>query len=173
MGFIIVSRSLVDLIFTSMTQRPDNIVKDLAYKMRMVFEHNKLLELMPLLTQFFADIPYHIHIAEERYYHTIFYLILKMVGAEIMVEQATNIGRIDAVVYTENTTFIIEFKINTSAAQALHQIEDKKYFQPYQADRKNIVLVGISFDTAGKNVKDIEVKELLNPKNNAMKKVMP
>ncbi len=55
-----------------------------------------------------------------------------MIGASIMVEQATNSGRIDAVIETKDTVFIIEFKINKPVSKALQQIENKKYFQGYE-----------------------------------------
>ncbi|MEO9257236.1 MAG: PD-(D/E)XK nuclease domain-containing protein [Crocinitomicaceae bacterium] len=56
---------------------------------------------------------------------TIFYLILKMIDAHIILEQQTNIGRIDAVVQTKNYCFIIEFKINKPVLKAMEQIEEK------------------------------------------------
>jgi hypothetical protein len=112
------------------------------------------------LTSFFANIPYGIHIDAEKYYQTIFYIILKMIGADIIVEQQTNIGRIDAVLNTKNTCFIIEFKINTIADEAIKQIEAKKYYQAYELQGKKIVLVGISFDTELRNVSGITHKWL-------------
>ena len=81
-----------------------------------------------------------------------------MVGAHIVVEHPTNIGRIDAIVETKDSCFIIEFKINSTAAKAIQQIEDKKYYQPYESSAKKIILVGIVFDTSLKNVSEIEYK---------------
>ena len=49
-----------------------------------------------------------------------------MLGAHIIVEQATNIGRVDAILETKDSYFIIEFKINSTAAKAIQQIKDKK-----------------------------------------------
>jgi hypothetical protein len=114
------------------------------------------------LTIFFANIPYTIQIPEEKYYQTLIYLILKMIGAHITVEQPTNIGRIDAVLETSDTYFIIEFKINTTAAKAIEQIEAKKYYQPYLSLGKKIVLVGIAFDTMTRNISEIKHKVFLS-----------
>lgn len=125
-----------------------------------LFEQYKLEELYALLTTVFATIPYGIHVNEEKYYQTIFYLILKMINAHIIVEQQTNIGRIDAVVQTKNDCFIIEFKINKSADKAIKQIENKMYYQQYQSLGKKITLIGITFDTKIKNVSNIEYKKL-------------
>ncbi len=82
-----------------------------------------------------------------------------MLGAHIMVEQPTNIGRLDAVIQTKNSCFIIEFKINSTALKALEQIEAKKYYQAYEPLGKKIVLVGIVFDTNLKNVSEIEYRD--------------
>jgi len=111
--------------------------------------------------QLFAGIPYTIQIEQERYYQTIFYVALKMIGAQIIVEQPTNIGRIDLVIQTKDTCFIIEFKINSTAEKAIKQIEDKKYYQPYVSLGKKIILIGITFDTKAKNTSAVEYKTLV------------
>jgi len=108
------------------------------------------------LKEFFVQIPYTIQIGDEKYYQTIFYLIFKMLGADIVVEQPTNIGRIDAVLQTKEYCFIIEFKINATAQKALKQIETKKYYEPYIPSGKKIILVGITFDTTTRNVSEVE-----------------
>jgi len=118
-------------------------------------------KIFALLTHFFAGIPYTIQIGEEKYYQTIFYLILKMMGADIIVEYPTNIGRIDAVLQTKDTYYIIEFKIDSTAIKAIEQIENKKYYQPYENNGKKIILVGIAFDTTARNVSEIEYKNHL------------
>jgi hypothetical protein len=125
-----------------------------------LFNHHKLDELYSLLTTLFALIPYTIQMNEEKYYQTIFYVVLKMLNADIIVEKATNIGRIDAILTAIDCVYIIEFKINTTALQALNQIKEKKYYQPYMHDKKNIVLVGIAFDTTLKNVSEILYESL-------------
>lgn len=85
-----------------------------------------------------------------------------MIGAHIVVEQPTNIGRIDAIIQTKQHCFVIEFKINSTAAEAIRQIEDKKYYQPYLSLGKTIILIGVAFDMKTKNVSDVEYKTLVN-----------
>jgi hypothetical protein len=100
----------------------------------------------------FASIPYHIFIGEkEAYYHTVVYLILKLCGAHIIVEDPTNIGRIDAVLETEKRIYILEFKIG-SEQDALAQIKAMNYHEKYLNKGKEIVLVGIGFDPQKRNV---------------------
>ena len=51
----------------------------------------------------YVDKTKHIYdmISSGKYYQTIFYVLLKIVGADIIVEQPTNIGRIDAAIQTK------------------------------------------------------------------------
>ena len=81
-----------------------------------------------------------------------------MIGADIRSEEPTNIGRIDAIIETKDSFCIVEFKIRGTADDALAQIEETKYYQPYQGLGKKIVLFGILFDLAIKNVSDIKMK---------------
>jgi hypothetical protein len=161
--------SLGNLVINSMTSMPQSHFYDSVARLLKEFENNNLDQLLPLLTQLFAAAPYTIQIGEEKYYQTIFYILLKMLGAYIIVEQATNIGRsffakaskdtVDAVLETKNRFFIIEFKINAPALKAIQQIENKHYYQPYKSLGKKITLAGISFDTTLKNVSEVTYKE--------------
>lgn len=93
----------------------------------------------------------------EKYFHSLFYLVLKIIGYIIDAEVLTIKGRIDAVVKTDDNIFIIEFKINQSAKKAIQQIKDNKYADKYSDDKRPIILLGINFDTENKSVDDYEV----------------
>ncbi len=152
--------SLAEHIIHSMTTLQSSQLKDIVFLLHKAFEHNTLEQIIPILINLFALIPYTIQINKEKYYQTIFYLVLKMIGAEIIVEDTTNIGRIDATLQTQATLFIIEFKIDDTAINALQQIKTKKYYQKYNNFNKKIVLVGIAFDTTTKNVSGVEYEYL-------------
>jgi len=154
------AQSLIEYIFASMTQKSGSYLNNVVARLLAAFESYNYEQLHEVLVQLYATVPYTIQIGEEKYYQTIFYLVLKMIGADIIVEQPTNIGRIDAVIQTKDTCFIIEFKINATASVALEQIKIKKYYQPYQSSGKKIVLVGIAFNTTIKNVSEVEFVEL-------------
>jgi hypothetical protein len=104
------------------------------------------------LTVFFAKIPYDIQLKNEKYYQTIFYLIFTLIGMRIQAEVRTNKGRIDAVVETEDTIYLFEFKLQGTAEEALAQIESKGYGQKYLERKKKIRLCGVSFDPQERNV---------------------
>jgi hypothetical protein len=108
----------------------------------------------------FAEIPNEIFMSDkEKYYHTIIYLVLTLIGVRINVEISTNIGRIDAVIETNDNIYVFEFKMN-SVNQAINQIEEKKYYQKYLLKNKSVYLVGVSFDSKIRNIKDWKVENL-------------
>lgn len=84
-------------------------------------------------------------IPQEKYYQSNFYMILRALGVDVQVEVVTNNGRIDAVIESSSTIYLFEFKIDSSAEQALQQIIEKQYFQKYLSNGKHIMLVGAEF----------------------------
>jgi len=53
--------------------------------------------------------------------------------------------------------YIIEFKCNQNAEAALKQIRQKGYEKKFTQTGKNILLMGINFDTEKRNVADWKV----------------
>ena len=102
------------------------------------------------LTAFFALIPYDLNPArDEKYFQTIFYVALVLLGHFVEVEVRSAVGRADAVVKTKNTIYVFEFKVdkNGAAEDALKQIDEKGYLIPYTADGRKLVKAGVVFDT--------------------------
>ena len=84
---------------------------------------------------------------KERYFQTIFYLIFRLAGSFIQVEQHTSRGRIDAVVETKTHVYLFEFKLDKSVEEALAQIETRGYADRYLADKRQIVKIGAKFNS--------------------------
>jgi hypothetical protein len=133
---------------------------DCAYLLREALYHNNIEDFIEALKTFYAAIPYTIQMEYEKYYQTIFYIILTLLGITIDVEVTTNLGRIDAVIKTEKWIYLVEFKLNADVSKALEQIKTKKYFQQYQHDGRPITLIGISFSTQEKNISGFEIEVL-------------
>ena len=72
------------------------------------------------------------------------------------VEKEASQGRIDCVLECPDYVYVFEFKLNSTAAAALKQIEEKGYVQPYAADRRRIYKVGISFSSETGTVNDFD-----------------
>ncbi len=87
----------------------------------------------------------------EGFYHSIIYIVLKIVGIQIQCEIQSNFGSTDAVIKTDKRIYIFEFKMG-SAQAALDQIKKKKYYAPYLPDKREIVMVGFSIDKRERNL---------------------
>ena len=71
-----------------------------------------------------------------------------MLGKYAVCELHTFSGRIDCIVETKDYVYLFEFKRDSSADEALQQIDDMKYALPYAADKRIIYKVGVNFDSA-------------------------
>ena len=75
-------------------------------------------------------------------------------------EVQTNDGRIDLVAKTPNDIYIVEFKLDRPASEAMEQIRGKDYAGKYALSKKRITLVGISFSAAKRTIVEDLVEEL-------------
>ncbi len=116
---------------------------------------------MKCLQSLIARIPYHIHIKEEKYYQTIFYLIFLLLGVNIAAEAQTNDGRIDAVASVGKLVYIFGFKLNKNEDIAFEQIMAREYYKRYQYSGKKIVLVSANFDFEKRQLDTWKTRELL------------
>ena len=104
------------------------------------------------LRAFFAGIPYELNDKTERHYQAIFYLVFRLLGQYIDVEERSAKGRADAVVKTKDFVYVFEFKLDGSVDDALKQIDEKRYLLPYSADKRQLMKIGVSFDAAERNI---------------------
>ena len=109
---------------------------------------------MKLFQSVFAGIPYPIHIKNEHYYQTVFYVVCDLLNLMVQAEVFTGSGRIDMMVAAGDWIYVIEFKLNKSADQAMRQIENKDYAMKYRKDGKKIMLLGVNFDFEAGNITD-------------------
>lgn len=121
-------------------------------------------EIIENINQIFAGIPHQIFIAnQEAYYHSLLYITFQFLGNYTEAEVSTNRGRIDAVVHTATSIYILEFKLDQSAEAAIKQIQDRKYAEKYLAQRKQIRLLGINFNSEEKQITDWKMSSLPAP----------
>ena len=104
------------------------------------------------LRAFFAGIPYELNDKTERHYQAIFYLVFRLLGQYIDVEERSAKGRADAVVKTKDYVYVFEFKLEGDVDEALKQIDEKGYLLPYSVDERKLMKIGVSFDSAERNI---------------------
>ncbi len=95
----------------------------------------------------------------EGFYEYTMYLIFSMLNVYVRTQVKTSRGRADMVVFMPNAIYVIEIKAVGTADDALKQIKDKGYAEPYNADGRKLVLVGVSFDKKKRTVDDWIISE--------------
>jgi hypothetical protein len=102
-----------------------------------------------------ANIPYKLHVKNEAYYHSLFLLLMKILGFHIHGEILTNTGRIDAVWQQPGLTVVAEIKyhsrkkLDSLLDEAMAQIRNRRYYEAYLNNK--VKLMAIAF--TGKGVK--------------------
>ena len=104
------------------------------------------------LQSFFADTTYEVIREQELHYENVLFIVFKLVGFYTKVEYHTNDGRIDLVLQTEKFIYIMEFKLNGTAEEALQQINNKRYALPFEADGRKLFKIGINFSEKTRNI---------------------
>jgi len=104
------------------------------------------------LRSLFADTPYELIRDLENHYQNVIWLLYKLMGFYTQAEYHTSQGRIDLVVKTPKYYYVMEFKLDGTAEEALAQISDKEYVLPFELDGQEIVKVGINFDKETRNI---------------------
>jgi hypothetical protein len=80
------------------------------------------------------------------------FFIFKLLGTEVHAEISNSIGRMDALITTERYIYVIEFKLNGTAEEALEQIEAKQYARPYVNDPRKLFEIGVEFCAEKRNI---------------------
>ncbi|MEE1391940.1 MAG: ATP-binding protein [Segatella copri] len=108
-----------------------------------------------LLQEFLGTVPYCNNINYEGHYQQVLFIIFTLLTHFVVdVEVHTPNGRVDVVMETEDTLYLIELKLNKSAQAAMQQINLKQYDQRFARCGKPIVKVGVNFDAKKGNIED-------------------
>lgn len=67
-------------------------------------------------------------------------------------------GRMDMLMKTQKTVYVMELKLDGSVDEALSQIDEKGYAIPWQADGRKVVKVGINFSSEQRTISEWKVK---------------
>ena len=111
------------------------------------------------LQSFFADTTYEVIREQELHYENVLFIVFKLVGFYTQVEYHTSKGRIDLVLQTDKFIYVIEFKLDGTAEEALQQINDKHYAPPFASDRRKLFKIGVNFSAETRNIEKWIVEE--------------
>ncbi|MDE6409887.1 MAG: ATP-binding protein [Muribaculaceae bacterium] len=117
-------------------------------------------EFMNLLSSMISGVPYSEKGSAEAHFQNATYLLFTLMGFYTNTEVRTSDGRIDLKLETPRFVYIFEFKIDSSAEEAMSQIEKKEYWVPYLNNGKEIVLIGADFSTKTRRITDWIIKSI-------------
>ena len=105
------------------------------------------------LSSLMADTPYELVRDLELHYQNILFIVFKLVGFYVKAEYHTSEGRVDLVLQTDKYTYVMEFKFDSTAEEALRQINEKHYARPFEADTtRTLYKIGINFSSKTRNI---------------------
>ncbi len=113
---------------------------------------------MERLQSLFADSDYKITGKMEKYFQNSMYLIFKMMGFFTEVERTTSRGRMDIVMKTKDYIYVMELKLDGTADEALRQIDDKGYAEPFKTDGRLIYKIGVSFSSETRGIEEWRIE---------------
>ena len=104
-------------------------------------------------TALFARLPYpNDEKIVEQNFQNVVYIVFMLLGEYTVTEQHSAKGRADCIVETDDYIYIFEFKRDSTADEALKQIEDMGYAKPYAADKRTLIKIGANFDSKERNL---------------------
>ena len=107
---------------------------------------------MERLQSFLADCPYELAKDVELHYQNVLFIVFRLTGLYTKVEYHTSRGRIDLVLQTDSYVYVMEFKLDGTAEQAMQQIEDRQYALPFAKDSRKVYSIGVNFSSETRNI---------------------
>ena len=99
-----------------------------------------------LLNDFLETVPYCDNTNYEGHWQQTLYIMFALLtNYSILVEPHTAKGRIDIMMETDDTIYVMELKFNKSAEEALAQIEARHYADAFKMSGKKVVKIGLNF----------------------------
>ena len=160
-----VQASLNEALLPALGLRADAILTN-GFKILAALRQDNFVELETQLKALYAGIPHDWYrnnpIANyEGHYASVFYSHFAALGLHVIVEDASNHGKVDMTVEFNNNFYLFEFKVVDDQAEgkALQQIKDKGYADKYRGKGQVIYLIGVEFSKTARQVVGFEVEK--------------
>ena len=142
---------------------PFYVVKDpveartAAGKMYLALRKDDIDEALEAARAFFAGIPYQEGTLQdaptsEGHFTAMLYVMFSFLNVYVYTQVRTAKGRMDILMKTDTTIYVMELKLDGTVEEALKQIDDKGYAIPYEGDGRRIVKVGIRFSSEERTI---------------------
>lgn len=147
-------RNLIPSYITNDTLTTTTMVVDLA----RALSRGDMDAALRLLQKFLSTIPYCDNTDYEGHYQQVFFIIFNLLGYYVDVEVRTPRGRVDMVMRSWTTLYVVELKLDKSADTAMQQIDLKNYPKRFALCGLPVVKVGINFDTKRHTLADWKIE---------------
>lgn len=87
------------------------------------------------------------------------YMTFSFLNLYVYAQVRTAKGRMDILLKTDSSIYVMELKMDGSADEALRQIDDRGYAIPFEADGRRIVKVGINFSSEERTISEWKIVE--------------
>lgn len=127
------------------------------------FNSGDVDSVMEAIKAYLSDIPYDAAKRDERFYRTLIFGVFYLATPFLVeCERKSARGRADIIVETKTAVYAIEFKLDGSLEEALEQIDDRGYLEPYKnrktekGDSKKLCKIAVNIDAAKRTLGEWE-----------------
>ncbi|WP_259306405.1 PD-(D/E)XK nuclease domain-containing protein [Segatella copri] len=158
-------QDLYEVVLPSLTMKSESDIISLQGSLFRQLGTGQIADAMKTLKALVADVPYSnkklASMDMEERYRLIISTILNAIGLKVEVEHMLATGRIDLIAQTSRYIYVIELKLKNNGGKkaAIQQILDNKYLEPFMADNRKVIGLGIELDEEGKGLLDWGITE--------------
>ena len=109
------------------------------------------------LQTFFCNIPYELVTDLEKHYQNVLFIVSSLMGFYVDAEFHTHRRRVDLILKTSGYIYIMEFKLDGTVEEAILQIEEKGYAEPFAHDPRKLIKLAVNFSSETRNIADWKV----------------
>ena len=150
-----VENSFLRDVVGAYTGRDVSLTSGFAFAAAKALYSHDVPKFLKALKTFFTDIPYSLTDRQnEQMWQAICYAVVRSIGVNVNGKVQTHDERMDMVVDLPDEIYIVEFKLDRPAAEAMKQIKGMDYAGKYALSKKRITLVGISFSFEKRTIVD-------------------
>ena len=153
-----VRQALYETVLPALTLRSTGGIQSTQSGLFLALQLGNLPQAMKCLKALIADVPYSnkklASMDMEERYRLIMSTIFNAIGCRVEVEKMIATGRIDMVVEATNIIYVLELKLSNNGGidAATEQIRAKQYAEPFNADKRKVVVLAIELDDKGKGL---------------------
>ena len=152
-----VKKAFLKMLLSCYAPVPEKEGNVLISKLYKALVAGKPEDMMKILEALFARANYQIQGNAEKDFQYAMYIIFDLLGEYVQTEKQTSNGRIDLLIQTKEYIYVIELKVDSTADEALKQIEEKGYARPFAADPRRLYKIGVCFSTATRRIEDWKI----------------